>query len=91
MAAGVPCARYATLEDVLDDPHLVARGTFARLDDAAGSFVVNNAPFRFSGSDTAIRSGAPKLGQHTTSVISQWLGLDGERIAELTRIGVLAV
>lgn len=91
MAAGVPCARYATLEDVLDDPHLVARGTFAQLEDAAGPFVVNNAPFRFRESDTAIRSGAPKLGQHTDAVLSQWLNIDPGRIAELARDGVVTV
>ncbi len=91
MAAGVPCARYATLEDVLDDPHLVARGTFAQLEDAAGPFVVNNAPFRFRESDTAIRSGAPKLGQHTGAVLAQWLNIDADGIAELAREGIVGV
>ena len=90
MAAGVPCARYATLEDVLADPHLVARGTFATLEDSAGSFVVNNAPFRFRSSDTAIRSGAPKLGEHTATVLAQWLNIDADRLAELARTGVVS-
>ena len=91
MAAGVPCARYATVEDVLDDPHLDARGSFARLDDGAGTFVVNNAPFRFRDSDTAIRSGAPKLGEHTGAVLTHWLNIDADLIAELARDGVVGV
>jgi CoA:oxalate CoA-transferase len=91
MAAGVPCARYATVEDVLDDPHLDARGSFARLDDGAGTFVVNNAPFRFRDSDTAIRSGAPKLGEHTGAVLTHWLNIDADVIAELARDGVVGV
>ena len=83
MAAGVPCARYATVEDVLDDAHLNARGSFAKLDDGAGSFVVNNAPFRFRDSDTAIRGAAPKLGQHTAAVLTDLLGLDPQRLQAL--------
>jgi crotonobetainyl-CoA:carnitine CoA-transferase CaiB-like acyl-CoA transferase len=55
-------ARYATVEDVLDDPHLVARGSFTTLDDGTGAFKVNNAPFLFRNSDTAISGGTPKLG-----------------------------
>ncbi len=68
---------------MLDDPHLNARGSFATLDDGAGSFVVNNAPFRFRDSDTAIRAGAPTLGQHTTSVLTDLLGLDPQRLQAL--------
>ncbi len=83
MAAGVPCARYATVEDVLDDPHLNARGSFTTLDDGAGTFVVNNAPFRFRDSDTSIRGGAPKLGQHTTSILTDLLGLDPQQLQAL--------
>ncbi len=83
MAVGVPCARYATVEDVLDDAHLNARGSFTTLDDGAGSFVVNNAPFRFRNSDTAIREGAPRLGQHTTAILTDLLGLDPQQLQSL--------
>ena len=84
MAAGVPCARYATVEDVLDDPHLNARGSFTTLDDGTGTFVVNNAPFRFRDSDTSISGGAPKLGQHTRSILTNVLGLDPQQLQALT-------
>ena len=83
MTAGVPCARYATVEDVLDDPHLNARGSFTTLDDGAGTFVVNNAPFRFRDSDTSISGGAPKLGQHTRSILTDLLGLDAQQLQAL--------
>jgi CoA:oxalate CoA-transferase len=90
MAAGVPCARYATPADVLNDSHLNARGSFARLDDGSGSFVVNNAPFQFRDSDTAIRGGAPQLGEHTTSILTDLLGLDPQRVQTLVADGVVA-
>jgi crotonobetainyl-CoA:carnitine CoA-transferase CaiB-like acyl-CoA transferase len=83
MAAGVPCARYSTVEDVLADPHLGARGSFTTLDDGAGAFRVNNAPFQFRDSDTAIRGGAPRLGEHTISILTEVLGLDAARVQAL--------
>lgn len=91
MAAGVPCARYATVEDVLDDSHLNARGSFAKLDDGTGTFMVNNAPFQFRGSDTSIRSGAPKLGEHTADVLTQLLQLDADSVAELAHGGAVSL
>jgi len=90
MAAGVPCARYATLDDVLAEPQLRELGTFAALEDASGRFVVNNAPFRFRGADTTIRHGAPALGEHTTTVLTDLLGLDSPRVTELLRRQVIA-
>ncbi len=90
MAAGVPCARYATVDDVLADPHLDARGSFTTLDDGAGAFRVNNAPFRFRDSDTAIRGGAPKLGEHTSTLLGDLLGLDVNRLGSLIAEGIVS-
>ena len=89
MAAGVPCARYATLDDVLDEPQLHALGAFATLEDLSGPFVVNNAPFRFRGADTAIRNGAPALGEHTNGVLTELLGIDAGRLGNLVARGVI--
>jgi CoA:oxalate CoA-transferase len=90
MAAGVPCARYATLDDVLDDPQLNELGAFAPLEDASGPFVVNNAPFRFRGARTHIRAGAPSLGEHTADVLAELLALDDARLADLVGRKVIA-
>ncbi len=91
MAAGVPCARYATVEDVLDDPHLGARGSFATLDDGTGAFRVNNAPFQFLNCDTSIRGGAPSLGEHTSTVLAELLGVDSQRLSELVRARIISM
>jgi CoA:oxalate CoA-transferase len=53
-AAGVPCARYNEPADALNDPVLVERGAFSRVEDAAGAFLGVNAPWRMSGSATSI-------------------------------------
>ncbi len=90
MNAGVPCARYATLEDVLDDPQLAGRGSFATLNDGTSTFKVNNAPFRFRNSDTSIRSGAPKLGEQTATVLYELLGLDASDFSALVKEGIVS-
>ena len=72
MRAGVPCARYATPADVLHNEHLLARGSFATLDDGSGDFVVNNAPFQFRSADTRIRRAAPALGADTSRILHEF-------------------
>ena len=67
-----------------------ARGSFATLEDGAGAFVVNNAPFRFRDGDTSIRGGAPKLGEHTSTLLTDLMGLDPSRIRWLIAEGVVA-
>src|SRR5258708_30082398 len=47
MSAGVPCSRYLTVSEAITDPQTVSRGTMARAEDAAGSFLGPNAPFKF--------------------------------------------
>ncbi|MEV0057522.1 CoA transferase [Saccharopolyspora shandongensis] len=42
---GVPCARFRTVADVLDDEHLADRGTLRRAADAAGSYRYLGLPF----------------------------------------------
>ena len=90
MAAGVPCARYATLDDVLDEPQLHALGAFATLEDASGAFVVNNAPFRFRNALTGIRGGAPALGEHTRRVLTELLGADTNSLGDWAARRVIA-
>ncbi len=84
------CALCEPSKTCSTTPHLNARGSFARLDDSSGSFVVNNAPFQFRDSDTAIRGGAPQLGEHTTSILTDLLGLDPQRVQTLVADGVVS-
>jgi CoA:oxalate CoA-transferase len=90
MAAGVPCARYATLADVLGEPQLHELGAFAALEDASGPFAVNNAPFRFRSADTRVRGGAPALGEHTARVLTEWLELKPAHLSEFIERKVIA-
>jgi len=86
-AAGVPCSAYAAPGDLFDHPHLVQRGVFADLEDAAGRFSVMNPPFRISG---LACGGAPivsRAGEDTAETISKTLNLSDEQFCGLETAG----
>ncbi len=89
-AANVPCGPIYNIEQVFQDPHVRHRGMQLSLPHAAGvdTPAVAN-PIRMR--DTPIRYGraAPTLGQHTDDVLSERLGLDQTRIAELKGRGII--
>lgn len=58
-AEGVPAGPINTLDEVMADPHVVARGMQIELDGVPGI----RAPFRFSDADLALHRPAPKLGE----------------------------
>lgn len=74
----VPFAPVSTMGDLLDSPHLRARGFFAVIDHAAmGSVTVPGAPYRLSETPWQLRRPAPLLGQHTAEVLGH-AGIDVE-------------
>jgi crotonobetainyl-CoA:carnitine CoA-transferase CaiB-like acyl-CoA transferase len=71
MAAGVPCSRYLTVTEAMADPQVLARGTFASVTDAAGSFLVPNPPFRFADGSVAVGATVPELGRDSPAVLTK--------------------
>jgi crotonobetainyl-CoA:carnitine CoA-transferase CaiB-like acyl-CoA transferase len=45
-------------------------------------------PVRFDGVPTAVKS-APLLGEHTSEVLADWLGLDAAAVAGLRQDGIV--
>ena len=72
-AAGVPCSAYAEPGDTLADPHLVERGVFGRIRDAAGEFIGVNPPWRMSAARAELRSRVPSIGADRDAVLAAWL------------------
>jgi len=68
----VPFAPVSTMGDLLDSPHLRARGFFATIDHpVAGAVTMPGAPYRFSETPWVLRRPAPCLGQHTAEVLAE--------------------
>ena len=61
--AGVPCSRYRTVAEALEDPISKARGVLGTVQDAAGSFGAPNPPFRMSQSPAVVGRKIPALGE----------------------------
>jgi len=87
---GTGAARVAGPADLLEDPHLEARGFWEKVaHPVAGTFLSTGLPFRLASvAGSWVRSPAPLLGQHNTDVLVE-AGLDAERIARLAADGVI--
>jgi len=87
-AAGVPCSAYGDPGDALADPHLVERGLFGRISDAAGAFTGVNPPWRMSGTAAELRGRVPAIGSDRDAVLAEWLTADATEIARWGAAGV---
>jgi formyl-CoA transferase len=67
-AAGVPCGRVRTIDDVLRDPQLAARQMLIDIDLEGASVKVPGNPVKLSGIETLPVSAPPRLGQHTDEI-----------------------
>jgi len=74
LAKGVPCTRYRTIAEAMQDEQTRVRGSMVPVKDPVGEYMVPKAPFLFPGLDTAPRAHVPALGEHTASVLGDLLG-----------------
>jgi crotonobetainyl-CoA:carnitine CoA-transferase CaiB-like acyl-CoA transferase len=83
-AHGVPCAPVLTRSRMIADPQVQANEIVVETEhETAGRLRQARAAARFSATPTAIRHGAPILGEHTRAVLSE-LGYTADDIALLT-------
>jgi crotonobetainyl-CoA:carnitine CoA-transferase CaiB-like acyl-CoA transferase len=89
-AAETPHAPVWDYAELLAHPQAAARGLRVRATDADGRPVdLVGAPFHLDGRAPPPPSAPPGLGQHTEEVLTQLLGLNPARVAELRRRGVV--
>src|SRR5438445_592250 len=87
--AGVPCGAVLDTAEVLDDPHLNARGQIHTIEHATrGRFRLPGSPVRLSASE-APTTPPPLAGQHTAEVLAEVLGLAADEVEKLRARGVL--
>ena len=77
--------------DALRDEHLLQRGVFSEVQDAAGSFTGVNPPWQMSGTGTQVRGWVPGVGEHTADVLRDVLQLDAAAVRRLSDAGVFGV
>ena len=67
-AAGVPCGRVRTIEDVLGDPQLAVRQMLVDIQTSERPVKVPGNPVKLSGVKTPAAAAPPALGEHTEDV-----------------------
>lgn len=92
-AAGVPAAPIANIDDAFHDGQSTARNLkWPVLHPKAGELtLVANALQHMSRTPAAPQAAPPMLGEHTHSVLSEWLEMDAHTMDDLEREGVIFV
>ncbi|MBL8674953.1 MAG: CoA transferase, partial [Rhodospirillales bacterium] len=87
---GVAAGAVRTPLDLIDDPHLRARGFWQWIDRAyVGSHPQPSAPYRFDAGPVPVRAPAATLGQHNAEILGGILGLSAAELERLERDGVI--
>jgi crotonobetainyl-CoA:carnitine CoA-transferase CaiB-like acyl-CoA transferase len=89
-SVGIPASPVRTFQDVVKHPQSALREMFPVMDHpAAGRHRVTGTPVKLSETPGSPGSPAPLLGQHTSAVLRELLGLDDSVIAALAQSGVI--
>ncbi len=89
-AAGVPAAPIWNIEQALQSPQVQARGFLRSVDDPQlPNLQLPTQPVHFSASAPNRSERAPRLGEHTDSVLQHWLGRSQEALSLLRASGAL--
>lgn len=88
--AGVPAGPVRTIPEAAGSPETRERGIIGKAPHSTAGEVSNvRAPMEMSGTPLVAPRGAPVLGEHTRSVLTDLLGYPPELLAELEAEGVL--
>jgi len=83
-AAGVPAGAVLSGPELLDDPHLSDHQGFLVQDrPEIGPKHYPSQPYRFRNAASPPDRRAPLLGEHTSEVLRERLGLSDEQLSEL--------
>lgn len=82
-----PWAPIQSVEELVDDPQVVANCYIASVDDGDDSYRLPTVPVQFNGRPPVLTR-APEHGEHTEAILSE-LGYDWDRIGELAAGGVI--
>ncbi len=89
-AADVPIGPVNSVADILQDPHVAARGLIGTFDyPGVGLFRGLGLPYKFQGFEDPAVGRPPTLGEHTEIILREMLSYDAEKIAQLRALKVL--
>ena len=80
------------LEDMIEDPHIKARNSIVSLPvpgENEQQVKVSNTPVRLSRTPADVSKRAFVVGEHTKSILNEWLNYDDKTIIDLEEKGIL--
>ncbi|GAH00154.1 unnamed protein product, partial [marine sediment metagenome] len=87
-----PVAPVYQIGEVVEDPHLIARGMFLELDHPkVGKMKVLNFPVKFSDTPGEVTMAAPILGQNNKEILINLLGYNEEMIRKLKNDDIISI
>jgi len=90
-AAGVTAEPVRTVQELVEDGHLRARGFLEEMTHReAGTWLTDGPAWRFDRTPAHVRLPAPCFGEHNDYVFRHLLGLNDAEVADLEREGVIA-
>jgi len=87
-AAGVPAGAVLDTGDLLAEPSFAERGIIQTMRHPNGELRMPAFPVRFDGTPAPVEP-SPLLGEHTTQVFGDWLGMSAGDVAGLRDDGVV--
>jgi len=87
-AAGVPAGAVLDTMELMNEPSFTERGILQTAQHPTGPFKMPSWPVRFDGKPPKLEP-APLLGQHTTQVFGEWLGIGAADLESLRKEGVI--
>ncbi len=87
-AAGVPAGAVFDTGDLLAEPSFAERGIIQTMQHPAGTLQMPAFPVRFDGAPAPVKP-SPLLGEHTTEVFRDWLGIGPGDVDRLRQDGVV--
>jgi crotonobetainyl-CoA:carnitine CoA-transferase CaiB-like acyl-CoA transferase len=88
--ARILSAPVLDIAQIANHPVIVERGAMQKIDHPGiGPIAIPKSPFRMSETPAMIRARTPFLGEHNEKIVGGYLGYSVEKIAELTKAGIL--
>jgi len=85
----VPLSAIKSIDEVIADPHVIARGMITDIPMGDRAVPMLGLPIKLSAVEACAHAPAPGLGQHNAAVLKELLGLDDAELAALSDSGAI--